>query len=182
MKCTAKTIILVSLFMASENAIASCADRLTRSSDADFLIQCIVEMSNEINKIRLKQNIAINELIPRGAVIPFEKNECPSGWEKYTQATGRMIIGAGRSDGLTARTYLEKGGEEKHKLDISEMPNHLHGGTFRSSGFSFEHHQNNSRLPGQIYRFDRNTTPTGGGAAHNNMPPYIALTYCIKIR
>lgn len=31
------------------------------------------------------------------------------------------------------------------------------------------------------YQADRTTFPTGGGAAHNNMPPYYALSFIMKI-
>lgn len=136
---------------------------------------------------------------PSGAVVAFDRTEgCPSkdeGWEPFEPAISRVILGAvgpsrsaevpvGVTDEngnrLTAHQFRRDGGEEAHVLTIPEIPEHTHGGVFQSSGFSFEHHQSNDRLPGQQWDWGRETKSAGGGAPHNNLPPYIALYYCKK--
>lgn len=72
---------------------------------------------------------------------------------------------------LTARAIGDVGGEEMHAQTVSEMPSHRHdvygntsdgtGGTGASAG------------AGSPYNGNNRTAPTGGGAAHNNMPPFL---------
>ena len=32
--------------------------------------------------------------VQQGLILPFDNNECPEGWEEYTAAAGRFLIGA----------------------------------------------------------------------------------------
>ena len=88
--------------------------------------------------------------------------------------TGRMMVGYNASDS-DFNSLQETGGAKTHTLTTSEIPSHNHSitGNISRSGFSFEHHQTNSRLPGETFDTNPNTSNTGGGSAHNNMPPYI---------
>jgi microcystin-dependent protein len=95
----------------------------------------------------------------------------------------RFVLGAGDAGagGLTPRTVGEAGGEEKHVLSIAEMPAHHHQerGSNRLDGASggathFQDVDNNSFAAIQ-------SQDTGGGQAHNTMPPFVVLSYIIKI-
>ena len=88
--------------------------------------------------------------------------------------TGRMMVGYNASDS-DFNSLQETGGAKTHTLTTSEIPSHNHSitGNISRSGFSFEHHQTNARLPGETFDTNPNTGNTGGGSAHNNMPPYI---------
>ena len=88
--------------------------------------------------------------------------------------TGKMMVGYDASD-TDFDALQETGGAKTHTLTTSEIPSHNHSitGNISRSGFSFEHHQTNSRLPGETFDTNPNTSNTGGGSAHNNMPPYI---------
>lgn len=92
--------------------------------------------------------------------------------------TDRFIVQAGG-------TYNQgdTGGEDKHKLTISEMPSHNHSYSsypivsddIRNSGSSENEH---------IYRGNASTKYTnysGSGYAHENRPPYFALYKLIKV-
>jgi microcystin-dependent protein len=107
---------------------------------------------------------------------------------------GRTIIGVGTGSGLTARALAATGGEEAHVTTEAEMP--LHGHPFRAhylndgtpeydstGGFttcndndaSYAAHTGApSETAGQ------QIGGAGGGAAHNNMQPFLALNWVIK--
>lgn len=87
----------------------------------------------------------------------------------WTRITDRFLIGAGSS--YSAR---ETGGEKNHTLTTSEIPAHTHA-TYRQNSTGtisgvFTYSASNT-IPGFIV----NSGSTGGGAPHNNMPPYYAV-------
>lgn len=70
-------------------------------------------------------------------------------------------------------TIGQTGGEKTHTLTVNEMPKHTHGGTYTNAGTSRTH----TWLPsgtGAAMGFD--AVEAGGGAAHNNMPPYVQVS------
>ena len=103
---------------------------------------------------------------PSGAVVAFDITEgCPDGWEGFQPANGRVIVGVGSSDGLSNRTFRERGGRETVTLSREQLP------------------------------FEPDVRPDGGNgrenyvkgldnsdpAPHENMPPFIALHFCKKL-
>jgi len=81
---------------------------------------------------------------------------------------------------LTPRQVADQGGEENHTLSIAEMPTHSHGYTSPDAGgrnFCYGAGCN-------LYLSQDNgaqTAQVGGNGAHNNMPPFFALAYIIKL-
>lgn len=67
----------------------------------------------------------------------------------------------------------QTGGEKTHTLTVNEMPKHTHGGTYTNAGTSRTHGWLASGT-GTAMGFD--AVEVGGGAAHNNMPPYIQVS------
>jgi microcystin-dependent protein len=119
-------------------------------------------------------------LTPGAAVVAFELSNCPSGWEDFKAAQGRMIVGIGQAnESSSERTLLEKGCSEKHALTVEELPAHSHPGNVSSGGLSVEHHQANSGLP--VERWSKESGSVGEGQPHENMPPFVALRYCKKV-
>ena len=104
---------------------------------------------------------------------------------------GRFPVG--KNSG-TFSALGSKGGEEKHTLTIAEMPAHQHAGNDRAwhdkqkkngqqwfvglnhDGGSWMANAANDGLTNQ----DTETGTTGGGQAHNNLPPYVVINYIIK--
>ena len=85
----------------------------------------------------------------------------------------------------TFGTVGATGGEETHTLTESEMPRHVHNtdtglvnaygaGTPTPAAYS-------AGGLGFAYNTAYATSFTGGGGAHNNLPPYIVVNYLIKI-
>lgn len=79
---------------------------------------------------------------------------------------GKFILGW--SD---ARPVGTTGGEEEHTLTIAEMPAHDHSGGAGVSVSGSDAGSNGNLANGWRTGF------TGGGLAHNNMPPYYALAF-----
>lgn len=115
--------------------------------------------------------------------------------------SGRFILGA--SDTHTAGST---GGEETHTLTINEMPKHTHRIACTSAGWlnnkipqSIKAIQGKSNDNINGVFTDRTVSgnytdggkgyyvnsefleSTGGNAPHNNMPPYYALSYIMKL-
>lgn len=73
------------------------------------------------------------------------------------------------------------GGEYSHLLTIDEIPSHTHNTRVAwdsSKGSSSAINGNFQRLlyyPGNAYGI--NSLGTGGGNAHNNLPPYIVVYF-----
>lgn len=139
---------------------------------------------------------------PADAVVAFAKarprgmapngptdDPCPQGWTRYQDADGRFIIGVGPDD-----SPFKEGGAREHVLAPIELPGHQHNivvsgaqtnrlvdsSRFDSgSGNSPTVHDQGKRHP---YASPQTLTTesTGGNAAHNNLPPYIALYFCKK--
>jgi microcystin-dependent protein len=164
---------------------------------------------------------AYGALLPPGSVIQYAGKTPPDGWLlcngdtksthvykalfdviKYTYGGGgdsfqlpdlqcKFVVGA-TPEQAGEYSLGAKGGFEKIKLEINEMPQHDHTATHNLKG-SFESgnqtgdNQYVSRVAddenGDItFDISGNITvgQTGGIQAHENRPPYVALNYIIK--
>ena len=96
-------------------------------------------------------------------------------WERY--AAGRTLVGYNSSDS-TFSTVGNTGGEKTHTLTVSEMPKHNHDpqdsirAFVSTSGSGYTGLRYGSGSTFYLNGFQMN----GGGAAHNNLQPYI-VTY-----
>ena len=109
-----------------------------------------------------------------------------TSWQKITD---RFILGAGGSYSVGAT-----GGEASHVLTVNEMPSHDHL-EYADFGHScpealISDNGTGPTINGYYYssggtllqsRKHIGTSSTGSGAAHNNMPPYIALYFWERI-
>ena len=134
--------------------------------------------------------------IASGAVMAFDGvSSCPSGWSAYTKAASRVIVGTGSPSGkgedgatLTTRKPGDTAGRETMTLAATNLPPHTHqyediyysesGGTVsvpNNKGSSGSDNDNKG------YEMSRTTqASTTAATAFTNMPPFIALLYCVK--
>jgi len=106
---------------------------------------------------------------------------------------GRFIIGQ-----ITTYPSLSSGGESSHVLSTLEMPSHTHVDPYNEGGpnswtapngitYNWTTIPNTAGGPGSAGGTDYdqvgllNTGATGGGLPHNNMPPWFALAYIIRV-
>lgn len=93
-------------------------------------------------------------------------------WSAF--AAGRTLVGidAGQTE---FDTVEETGGEKTHVLTESEMPAHTHTVSYAGNGSAGSNPASDAgAIAGSV-----NTGSKGGGAAHNNLQPYI-VTYMWK--
>jgi microcystin-dependent protein len=143
-----------------------------------------------------------NRICPTGSIIMYGAATAPTGWllcngsavsrttyadlfaiigTRFGAGNGsttfnlpnlqnRFVVGAGASYNIN-----DTGGEAAHVLTIDEMPNHSHSipaDPFGGGGWGVKE--------GEGPNVHRNTSSVGGGQPHNNLPPYIGLTFIIK--
>lgn len=130
--------------------------------------------------------------LPKGVIVMWSGavDAVPDSWALCdgTNGTpdlrGRFALGAGSSYAVGS-----SGGEEKHTLTANELPVHTHGLPIHVSGTNvheltvLEGHRYDvagTGHPETSVRFYPGG-PTGGNQPHNNMPPYYALAYIMKL-
>lgn len=161
-----------------------------RDAEAQAAIEKINGSITNINNSIASINNAIpsitsimSTVYPVGSIYMSVNGTSPAtlfGFGTWEQLKDRFLLGAG-----STYTNGSTGGEAAHTLTVDELPSHNHVGLYESS--------NNGVLMWQSYNggSDRiingnthssdGTTPdiytgsTGGGKAHNNMPPYLVV-------
>lgn len=141
--------------------------------------------------------------VPQNAVLVFdEPSGCPDGWVNMGEDWRGLVAVAAVRDTNDKYGFGRRGGSETHVLTEAEIPSHFHGaGDLKVNANPHNLHASaSSEATDAAQRTDgifkapphtrdygshdhvlEGTTSTwGGGSAHNNMSPYIALYYCKK--
>lgn len=154
-------------------------DSTTKYSDMQSKVD---NMNSKVTAMNVKVDNAVANAIsvPVGAIVIWSGsvNNIPAYWHLCDGTNGtidlrdKFVLGAGNSYSVGAT-----GGEATHTLTIEEMPSHSHSISYDRHGGTG--HTTSAELDGSDYTKD--TSAEGGGAAHNNMPPYYALCYIQRI-
>lgn len=124
---------------------------------------------------RALSTLILEAVYPVGSIYMSVNSTSPAtlfgGTWKAIQ--GKFLLGA---DGNTYKAG-STGGEAAHTLTESEMPSHKHSIWFPNDGgeqsAAIGYPDTGSK--NTYYAEASKTSGTGGGAAHNNMPPYLAV-------
>jgi len=100
-----------------------------------------------------------------------------AGTFRVPDLRGRSPLGAGQGASLTNRVLAASGGSETHQLTTSEIPAHYHnidvvGSSGSTTGILYT-------AFGAGADFGNIAPSTGGGLTHNNMHPWLALSFFI---
>lgn len=116
-----------------------------------------------------------NKIYPIGSIYMSVNSTNPSElfggeWERIQD---RFLLASG-----TTYTNGATGGEATHTLTVNEMPSHMHSRRTQPQGYA-EHDTRKSDIispaSGSANAVTKNSNYTGGGKAHNNMPPYFVV-------
>ena len=151
--------------------------------DLDVEVTKKLHMSVDLQDyiINLIKNTVLDKYFPIGSIYISTYNINPSEslggvWE---QIKDRFLLSSGDTYHIG-----DTGGEATHKLTVDEIPSHNHRQTVtasRSGSGSTYVSWNANNLFGNRDTGARNTLNTGGGQAHNNMPPYIVVSVWKRI-
>lgn len=169
--------------LSAGHAGAGCAATLARDASTAELVACLREQEAELAAL------GAAPAVPAGAVVAFDRPDgCPPGWSNFRPGAGRFILGVGGRYQLPyadGEPRYQTGGAAAHRLLPSELPAHAHE-TEIGTDFGFALFGTGASRPNAIVTRRRGgrslslTSETGGNAAHNNMPPFVALYYCKK--
>lgn len=121
----------------------------------------------------------LDYIYPVGSIYMTTSNTNPSSifggaWESWGH--GRVPVGVDTGDSMF-NAAEKTGGEKTHKLSINEMPSHQHTtsgswGVEVTAGYKYTGTFNvNDNASGLLT--EKQNMKVGGGAAHNNLQPYI---------
>lgn len=163
-------------------ALEARVDTLTRQNDPANLLGPVNERLNAL-AVKLA-NPAVPAFGPHAetrAVIAYtsQKGEktCPNGWSPFEPAKDRFILGAGGAYPVVGST----GGAAEVTLTEAQMPRHAHTtGVSRydggGSGYPYTRPSDGSGDP----TGPAGGLPDGSTQPQPNMPPWIALYFCIR--
>jgi len=106
---------------------------------------------------------------------------------------GRVPIHPGQGPGLSARLLGEVGGTETYTLGANEMPAHTHTEAASTANGVADSPTGRmpARMPGAIPQYGSTSNVnlaaaavanSGGSQPHNNLQPYLAVTYIIALQ
>ena len=156
-------------------AITTKGIKLTSGTDFGSSLPSSLQ-SNQLFFQTLGSNYILDNVYPVGSIYMSVNSTNPANlfggtWE---QIQGRFLFGMNSSYPAGST-----GGEITHALTIDEMPEHNHtiyypnaGGPYGNANIGYpEDSGTNMTWCAEMCK----TAPTGGGAAHNNMPPYLSV-------
>ena len=117
----------------------------------------------------------LNLIYPVGSIYMSVNSTSPATLfgGTWSQLKDRFLLGAGDS-----YTNGNTGGAATHTLSVSELPSHNHPyGVYDASSTNSMAINHMAAYCGKVAStaWGSNTLYTGGGSAHNNMPPYLVV-------
>ena len=139
--------------------------------------------------------------IPIGGIILWSGSTVPAGWALCNGTVsngittpnleGRFVVGANVGAGAVKTNYtggfytnVLSGGSATHALTLNEMPAHTHGYSDWSESEATTSNNDSGQDGDGMLREDlsRTTVSAGGSLAHNNLPPFYALAYIMRVK
>lgn len=199
-----KRTVTVSVYNDDEVSPRATLSHVFYSNDADLYVRngnstvhsISMHYDSSNDKLYAKVDGAQKDLggVPVGTIVMWYGSTVPDGWVICNGSNGtpdlrdRFIVGAGNGYGVG---WI--GGEAFHTLSVDEMPSHNHqmNPWFDEIGFDVTNGGGGDPIKNRIAMGDNApyhsliwsaiTGWAGGGAAHENRPPYFALYFIMKM-
>lgn len=116
--------------------------------------------------------ISLGDVYPVGAIYISTASTSPASLfgGSWAQLTDCFLLGAS-----TTYSAGSTGGAATHTLTVNEMPRHRHWGVYRPDWYPAAETGQASGISDGSSSNQLFTDYEGGGNAHNNMPPYLAV-------
>jgi len=156
------------------DAIQQCySDATGNPESVAAFAEEIININSTISGLQTTINGQFNKFFPIGSLYvtgddTFNPNTA-EGWQgTWAKIKGRFILGS--SDDYEVNSV---GGEATHTLTINEIPAHTHKSNNKDfATYGGDGTFNVATSGGSDWALQEETASTGGGQAHNNMPPY----------
>ena len=132
---------------------------------------------NVLNDLTMEGNLNFNgrsyigEVIFSKTLSTMEKVIEVYGGAEWIAIEGRFLLGTSSNYNINTT-----GGEATHRLTISEMPSHYHAqNVTANTGSDGGRLDYSGEGESSVVDHGVSTSATGGGQAHNNMPPYVSV-------
>jgi microcystin-dependent protein len=151
--------------------------------------------ASEVNQNFADLVANVNKAMPSGGIIIWANSivSIPSGWYLCDGANGTPNLVGQYVQGAGAGYPVGNiGGEATHILTTPEMPTHNHADLGHAHGGSWWENvgggsstddvgsSNVNARSNTMYTGYANIQNTGGGGAHNNLPPFTNLAFIMK--
>lgn len=200
-------IIAIVVFKKDTKKEKSLVTKLTREQEQEIAKNLVVIKTPSDDLSTIGWSDLINYIIPSGVVVAWSGDitQIPTGWALCdgTKSTpdlrSRFIIGYNPNDIIrdvsridvnkypnairTKKDYKEIGGEEQHTLLVKELPAHSHPlkKAWKACGDWDGGCQSNWVAGTATEYLSSGTFDAGENIPHNNLPPYMALAYIMKL-
>lgn len=148
------------------------------------------EIYGFLAKEEYEKKISSEKFIPimqssldKGMIVAFD-GKCPTkeGWKTFDDANGKVIFGA---QTVKPFTLGETGGRQDYTLNLSNLPLHAHGlaASFfdgLEQGASIHLPDTNNEFGAGVKTSEKIRGRSDDTTSFSILPPYIALSYCIK--
>lgn len=162
------------------------SDMIARFGEEDNLLDIFYGKADVDGLLRDAKAEMLDLIYPIGSIYMSVNDVDPSvlfggSWERIGQ--GRTLIGEGTGVDAnnTSKTFTnaETNGEYTHTLSTTEMPSHSHRVSSGWSSAAGTDRITFGQVSGQYQQSGVGGTwfieNTGGGQAHNNLPPYLVV-------
>lgn len=129
------------------------------------------DLEDLINKIDNARSTFVDYIYPVGSIYMSVNNVSPANLfgGTWVQIKDTFLLAAGNK--YAAGSI---GGEAEHTLTINEIPSHSH--KIYSRNWWAVSSSSESQVAGNaVSEMNQDSKSTGGGKAHNNMPPYLTV-------